>query len=341
MPNQSFKFGNTMIGVGSPCFIIAEIGINHEGDVEVCKQMIKSCADAGADAVKLQTSDPDENYHPDSVSYEVYKKSYLNEEQTAEVFNYARSLGLEVFTTSGLRTLEWVEKLAPSGYKISSGLLTHFHLVEQTVKKGRPVILSTGLSTYDDIDKMVQVFQKHDLADYAILQCTSLYPCPEEQIHLSAIRAIESRYGVVSGLSDHSISDDVPALAVAAGAKIIEKHFSLDPSREGFDHFISLDFEGFSRMVKAIRRAETLLGSPDKVLIDAIKEKRKNMERFVFSARKLTKGKAISMNDLLFLRAQNDKAALLSAAECETLFGKILLRDIDPIEPVLKQDVQG
>lgn len=340
MPSQSFKFGQKTIGAGQPCFIIAEIGINHEGDVEFCKQMVKACAQAGADAVKLQTSDPEENYHPSSESYEVYKKSFLDPEQTGEIFEYARSLGLEVFTTSGLRTLEWVEKLQPSGYKISSGLLTHFYLVEQTVRKGRPVILSTGLSAYDDIDKMVQLFEKHKLEEYAILQCTSLYPCPDDLLHLSAIAEIARRYDVVAGFSDHSVAIDTPAYAVASGAKIIEKHFSLDTTREGFDHFISLDFDGFKEMVRLIRRAETMSGRNDKVLSEAIKEKRKNMERFVFSSENLTKGKVVSITDLLFLRAQTKDFPLLSAAECEFLLGKTLLKDINYLEPITKNDVK-
>lgn len=341
MPNASFKFGNTMIGAGQPCFIIAEIGINHEGDTEYCKQMVKACAEAGADAVKLQTSDPDENYHPDTESYEIYKKSFLGPEQTGEIFEYARSLGLEVFTTSGLRTLEWVEKLEPSGYKISSGLFSNFYLIEQTVKKGRPVILSTGLSSYEDIDKAVAIFNKNGLEDYAILQCTSLYPCPDEQIHLSAIGEISRRYGVMSGLSDHSITKDIPALSVASGAKIIEKHFSLDINRAGYDHSISLDFDGFKEMVDLLRRAEALMGKPNKDLSPAITEKRKKMERCIFSSQKLTKGKVISIDDLLFLRAGDEKHNLLSASECHNILGKKIVNDMNALEPIKKVDVQN
>ncbi len=330
-----------MIGAGQPCFIIAEIGINHEGDTEYCKQMVKACAEAGADAVKLQTSDPDENYHPDTESYEIYKKSFLGFEQTGEIFEYAKSLGLEVFTTSGLRTLEWVEKLNPSGYKISSGLFSNFYLIEQTVQKGRPVILSTGLSAYEDIDRVVAIFEKNALKDYAILQCTSLYPCPDEHINLSAIDEIAKRYGVVSGLSDHSVTKDIPALSVASGAKVIEKHFSLDTSRPSYDHSISLDFEGFKDMVFMIRRAETLMGSSKKALIPEIEVKRKNMERFIFSSQKLTKGKVVSIDDLLFLRARSESQNLLSASECENLIGKEIVNDINALEPIKEKDVKN
>ena len=341
MPSKNFQFGKQYIGDDHPCFIIAEIGINHEGDLDTCMQMVKACADAGANAAKIQTSDPDENYHPDSESYAIYKQSFLGPESTDKVFKYARSLGLEVFTTTGLRTLEWVEKLNPSGYKISSGLIGHWYLVKQTLQKGRPIILSTGLSEYQDIDDMVEIFNSYELDDYAILQCTSLYPCPDEHINLSAINEIGSRYDVIAGLSDHSVAIDVPAYAVSAGAKIIEKHFTLDIKRPGFDHPISLDFQGFKDMVRLIRRAETLYGTDNRRLAPQVKEKKQKMERRIFSAQKLTKGKALSIDDLLFLRTERRDIELLSASKCESLIGKTLLEDVSALEPIRKNNVEN
>ena len=341
MPSKKMNFGNQHIGEGQPCFIIAEIGINHEGDVDTCIQMVKACAEAGANAAKLQTSDPDENYHPSTDSYNIYKQSYLGAEKTDKIFKYARSLGLEVFTTSGLRTLEWVEKLNPSGYKISSGLLKHAHLAEQTVRMGRPIILSTGLSEYADIDEMVAIFKKNDFDDYTILQCTSLYPCPDGHINLASINEIKEKYGVISGLSDHSVATDVPAYAVSAGAKIIEKHFTLDTKRKGFDHPISLDVDGFKEMVSLIRRAEALMGDANKNLVPEILEKREKMQRYIFSSQSLTKGKVISIDDLLFLRSQGESEKRLSASECDFLLGKKLLKDIEHLELIGQSDVEN
>lgn len=342
MPLSKIKFGNTYIGTGYPCFIIAEIGINHEGCIDTCVKMVKAAANAGADAIKLQTSDPDENYHPDTYSYEIYKKSFIGIEGTSKIFNYARTLGLEVFTTSGLRTLEWVDKLKPSGYKISSGLFSNFLLMEETIKKGRPIILSTGLSTYSDVDNMVDLFKKHNFDEYMILQCTSLYPCPEEHINLSSIETISNRYNVISGLSDHSTSTDVPAFAVAAGAKIIEKHFTLDTSRSSFDHFISLDEKGFRDMVNAIRRSEVLMGNGRKELLESVSIKRNDMGRFIFSSENLTTGHIITIDDVIFLRASSgNKSSLVSAANYKDIVGKTLKQDLNKLEPITVNDVKN
>lgn len=339
MPHRSFQFGKTHIGQGFPCFIVAEIGINHEGCVDTCLKMVKVAAEAGANAIKLQTSDPDENYHPSSTSYQIYQKAFLSPEETSKIFNYTRELGLEPFTTSGLKTLEWVEKLKPSGYKISSGLFSHRLLIEETVKKARPVILSTGLSTYEDIDGAVQIFEKHQLQAYAILQCTSLYPCEDKLINLSSVLRIINKYGAVTGFSDHSLGINTASYAVAAGAKIIEKHFSLDAGREGFDHKISLNYQGFKEMTGLIRHAEILLGQDDKKLDEKLIPVRERMERYIFSGNNLEKNHILKAEDLLFLRSDVHNKTGLSALHYESILGKKLNKNIDKLEPINMSDV--
>lgn len=338
---SSFQFGKTTIGKNAPAFIIAEIGINHEGDLAACMKMVEACAEAGADAVKLQTSDPDENYHPGSLSYDIYKKSFFGADETGKVFDYARELGLETFTTSGLRTLEWVDKLNPSGYKISSGIFSNELLIEKTIEKKRPTIISTGISAYDDIDNIVTLFKNADHKDYAILQCTSLYPCPDEEVHLNVIKSIEEKYQVLSGLSDHTTSIDVPSLAVAAGAKIIEKHFTLDKQREGYDHHISLDEKEFRQMVDLIRRAERLLGNDSKELTPELKTKRVQMARYIHAAQDLTKLDTITIDDLLFLRAQTPNDNLICASDYKKILGKKLATSLLHLDPINKNDVEN
>lgn len=336
---KNFKFGKREIGEGLPCFIIAEIGINHEGSFDECLKMVTAAAEAGADAVKLQTSDPDENYHPATQSYEIYKRAFFGPEETGKIFNFARSLGLEVFTTSGLKTLDWVEALNPSGYKISSGLFSHLLLIAETAKKGRPVLLSTGLSTYEDIDKAVKIFSDQRLDEYAILQCTSLYPCEEKKLNLSSIPYIVQKYAVIGGFSDHSISVDTPAYAVMCGAKIIEKHFSLNTNRKGFDHHISLNQSAFKEMVRLVRRAEILLGDPGKKLSDDLHSVRQSMERQIFSGNKIKKDSIVTRDDLLFLRSDPEKLAGLGAGDYMSIIGKTAKRNVNYLEPINISDV--
>ena len=144
---NTIKVGKRKIGNDQPVFVIAEIGINHEGNVKRCAQMIKAAADAGVDAVKLQTIDADANYVKGSESYKVFKGAELSVDETKEMFELAKSFGLEIFTTVGdFETLEWVNELNPCAWKISSGLITHLPLIERMAKLGKPALLSTGIS---------------------------------------------------------------------------------------------------------------------------------------------------------------------------------------------------
>src|SRR5262249_51834119 len=158
--------------------VIAEIGINHEGSVEACGKMITAAAGAGADAIKLQTVDPDESYAPGTASYALFSRAWLSPEATARMFGLARDLGMEPFTTSGdPATLDWVDRLRPAAHKISSGLLTHLPLIRRAAATGRSVIMSTGMSTLEDVDDAVAAAQG---APIALMQCTSLYPAPPD-----------------------------------------------------------------------------------------------------------------------------------------------------------------
>ena len=280
-------------------YVIAEIGINHEGDVEVCAEMIDSAAEIGVDAVKLQTIDAGSNYEVSTDSYKIFKSSELTRKETADMFNLAHSNGLDIFTTAGdTTTIEWVDQLNPSCWKISSGLLNHIPIIRHLASLQRPLLMSTGLANIDDIDLAVETIKSTGNDNISIFQCTSLYPAPINSLNLSTIRWLKKRYGYDVGFSDHSLGSDAAFLSVAAGATLIEKHFSLDPGRSGFDHGISLDPKGFKEMILRIRMAEEMMGQSEKNVSQSIQHMRDNFLRSIVAIDNITKGDIFSTKNI-------------------------------------------
>ena len=292
-------------------YIVAEIGINHEGNVNKCAQMIKDAVSSGADAIKLQTVNADNSYSKETESYKIFKKAEMSKYDTEKMFKYARKLGVEPFTTSGdLETLEWVNKLNPVAHKVSSGLLSCFPVLKYVSKLSKPIILSSGMSDHDEIDESIKIVQRYN-KQIILLQCTSQYPCPIKDLHLSTINFFKKKYLIPVGFSDHSLGIKNSVLAVAAGANVIEKHFTIDPKRNGFDHKISLSGKEFKKMVNEIRICELALGNTKKIISN---NKISNYHRCVAVSKKLKEGHKISLLDLLFLRF-NDNKGLISAKE--------------------------
>lgn len=255
---MTINFGSRKIGVGHPVFVIAEIGINHEGSLDVCLDMVRQAAWAGADAIKLQTVDPDENYVKGHPSWELFRTCALTQAETAEVFELSRELGMEPFTTSpDPATLHWIDKLGVPGHKISSGMMTNDVIIKKTCAMGKPVLISTGMANIEQIDHAVNIAKGTGNSDIALFQCTSEYPAPLDGLNLATMDWMQKRYHLPVGFSDHSEGIEAAIVAVSLGAVMIEKHFSLDCSRPGFDHKISLDPQGFKSLVEGIRAAES------------------------------------------------------------------------------------
>ena len=293
-------------------YVIAEIGINHEGSVDRCAEMIRASAKAGADAIKLQTVNASRCYAPDTESYKVFSEATLTEAETANMFQLARDCGVDVFTTSGdLQTLKWVDMLNPAAHKISSGLLSCAPIVKEACKFGRPVLMSTGMSGTATIDQSVEIARQSG-CQTALFQCTSLYPCPIKKLDLSAIGGLRKRYSVPTGFSDHSLGVHMAPLAVAAGARLIEKHITFDKNRSGFDHSISLETDDFAAMVTLVRQAERAMGQANKTVDDVIIQQAQQFERRLAAAHDLPAGHVITIDDLLFMRFSKNVDAIYS-----------------------------
>ena len=338
---NSFDFGSRKIGKGENVLIIAEIGVNHEGDFEKCAEMIEAAASSGADSIKLQSMDADQNYVVGSPSYEIFKGTEFSQDQTRKLFDLSRSLGMEPFTTVGdLPTLEWLDEIEPCGYKISSGLLTHIPMIKKIAEKKRPILLSTGLATISDIDLAISILEQSACQNYALFQCTSLYPPKNEFVNLSTIKWLEERYKVPTGYSDHTLGIDVPVLSVAAGAVMIEKHFTLDKNRQGYDHGISLEPSEFKEMVSKIRLTEVLLGQAEKMLPNEVQEKREMFNRTIVATKKIDKGDILSEANIAVRRPIPGKRGL-DPVHYDNIIGFRYTVDVNKDWPILAENVEG
>ncbi|MBL42054.1 MAG: N-acetylneuraminate synthase [Rhodospirillaceae bacterium] len=298
------------ISVFSPCYIIAEIGINHEGDVNKAIVLTKEAFKAGADAVKFQIVDPDLSYEEKSISYKLFKKSLLKANEYENLLKKFIHKG-DIFATPGdLKSLDLCEKLNINFYKISSGLLTNLPLIKEIKKTGKSIILSTGMASIEEIKTVVKNIQNKRKNNLAILHCVSVYPAAIGETNLNSIRYLNRKFNVITGYSDHVLNYKASLLAVAAGAKIIEKHFTLDNKARGFDHKISLDPKEFKNMVTEIRKIEKILGKNNKEPTKKELNKKLSLQRFCVASEKIKKGTKFDLNNIAFKRIINNKDAI-------------------------------
>lgn len=270
---MSFKELN--IG-GNHVFVIAELSANHGSNIEVAKETIRAAKRCGANAIKFQTytadtitirSDKDDFIVKGGTKwdgrtlYDLYAEAHTPWEWHSELFECAKEEGLVCFSSPFDKTaVDFLESLEVRIYKIASFEITDIPLIEYVASKGKPMILSTGIATLEDIELALEACRRVGNNEIALLKCTSSYPAPIEEANMLMIPEFEHRFGVLSGLSDHTMGSTVPVVATALGAKIIEKHFILDRSIGGPDASFSMNEQEFAEMVKAVREAEKAVG---------------------------------------------------------------------------------
>jgi pseudaminic acid synthase len=267
-----------MLGNQNGVFIIAELSANHNGSIETAIETIKAAKRAGADAIKLQTytadtmtidCDKDDFIIKGTIwegrnLYDLYQEAYTPWEWHETLFKVAKEEGLNCFSSPFDKTaVDYLETLDCPIYKIASFEITDIPLIEYTASKGKPIILSTGIATLEDIELAIATCRNVGNNQIALLKCTSSYPAPIEEANISMIPEFAKRFNVIPGLSDHTMGSTVPVVATALGAKIIEKHFILDRSIGGPDASFSMNEQEFTEMVKAVREAEKAVGVVD------------------------------------------------------------------------------
>lgn len=305
------------IGKGNPCFIIAELSANHNGDLEVAKETIRAAKRTGADAIKLQTYTPDtltidcdNDYFKieggtlwDGKSlYELYGEAFTPWEWHAELFKVAEEEGLICFSSPFDKTaVDFLEKLNVPAYKIASFEIQDIPLIEYTASKGKPIIMSTGIATEEDIQLAVDTCRKVGNNDIILLKCTSSYPAPLELANLKTIPDLQSRFNVEVGFSDHTYGHLAPVVATTLGATVIEKHFILNKEVGGPDADFSLDVDEFSQMVTAVRDTEKLLGAVSYDISEKVQKNRK-FARSLFIVDDVKKGEVVTEKNVRSIR---------------------------------------
>lgn len=326
-------------------YIIAEISANHNQDYNIAKEMVKAAFEAGANAVKIQTYTPDtmtldvknEYFMIDKGTiwdgknlYELYKEAYTPWEWQPKLKAYADELGLTLFSSPFDKTsVDFLEEMNVSAYKIASFEITDLPLIEYVAKKQKPIIISTGVATIGDIQEAVDTCKKAGNNQIVLLQCTSAYPAPLEDANLLTIPNLAQTFGVLSGFSDHTLGITAPITAVALGARVIEKHFILDRAMGGVDSEFSLNIDEFRDMVKAIRDTEKLLG---RVSYEMTPKKLKSREfsRSIFISNDIKKGEIFTEKNVQIVRPSNG----LPPKYISQVLGKIAQRDYKKGEPL-------
>ncbi len=299
------------------CFIIAELSANHGGDIEIAKETIRAAKRAGADAIKLQTYTADtitidvksdlfkisQGTHWDGqYLYDLYKKASLPWKWHKELFDLAKKEGLVCFSSPfDFTAVDFLEELNTPIYKIASFEITDIPLIKYAASKGKPIIISTGIATEEDIELAIKTCKEVGNNQITILKCTSAYPAKAEDVNLLTMVDIASRYNVNIGLSDHTTGIEAPVVAVSLGAQIIEKHFILDKKIGGADAHFSLDETEFTNMVKAVRTAEKMLGRVTYEM-DEKKAKSREFSRSLFVVKDVKKGELITKENVKSIR---------------------------------------
>ena len=305
---NSFKVSNFIIGKQFKTLIIAEIGINHEGNFSKCIEMIKLAAKSGANAVKIQTVDQKESYQKTTKSFEEFKGKDFSDIQIKKLIKLAKKLKIIFFSTPGdVKSLRRLIKLKIPIIKISSGLSNNYPLIREILKKKIPLIISTGLSDLKELIELRNFLKKFKFKKISILKCSSRYPVPFDEIEMENITQYKKIFKYPIGYSDHSLGTLTPSIAVAKGAQIIEKHFTINKKLKGADHKISLEPKEFFQMVNNIRCTEKILGSKKIKLSKYIKNNKNNFFRVMAARKNIKKGDKFNLENIKFIRASNKK----------------------------------
>ena len=349
---RELKIGKRKIGKQAPVFLIAEAGINHNGDLSTAKKMVDIAIKANVDAIKFQTfitqnlilktthkadyqkvsSDDDENF------YDMIKKYELTKNDFNILKNYCDENEIIFLSTPFDEiSVEWLEELHIPAYKISSGDMDNFPLLDLICSKGKPILLSTGMATLNEVKESIDFISSKGIEDIVVFQCTTSYPTSFDEINLNVIDTYKSEFpNVIIGFSDHYIGFEASIGAIAKGVKVIEKHFTLDKNMDGPDHKASMDPKNLIKWVNSVRKTEKLLGSyakiPSKTEIEIAKIARKS----IVSLRDLEIGEFVKTEDISIKRPGYG----VSPKEYNNIIGKQIKRKILKDTVILWEDLE-
>jgi len=332
-------------------FIVAELSANHGNNIDIAKETIKAAARAGADAIKLQTYTADTitlNSHNEYFTikqdtiwdgknlYDLYKDASLPWEWHKELMQTAKDEGLICFSSPfDISAVDFLEELNVPAYKVASFEITDIPLIEYMASKQKPIIISTGIATLEDIELAVNTCKSVGNEQIILLKCTSAYPADPREMNLLTINDLAERFNVLSGLSDHSLGITAPIVATSLGAVMIEKHFMLDASVGGADASFSLDEKAFTQMVNAVRETEQLLGNVTYELSQKSLRSRE-FSRSLFVAKDISKGEMFNSKNIRSVRPGFG----LHPKYLKDILGKRSTKDLKEATPLRLEDVE-
>lgn len=321
-------------------YIIAEVGPNHNGSLERALEMVDRIAETGVDAVKFQMTNPYELYSADSfkATYQVKNdradsaiemslRNQLSHEGHITVYNHCKELGIDYGCTAfDMDSLVFLDShFDLPYYKIASGEIFSMDMIDYIATKHKPIILSTGMATYEEIEKSLSLFNRNFKKDITILHCISNYPAKYEEVNLLNMLEIKKRFGYEVGFSDHTIGNECAIAAVAMGASVVEKHVTLDKTLPGPDHKASIDIDELASLVCSIRHIEQAIGVPVREFSDAQREISRVARKSIVSKHAIKKGDEITIDDICFKRPGTGFLPI----EIEKVIGKFALCDIE------------
>ncbi len=344
------KIGSRQIGLDEPCFIIAEAGVNHNGDIELAKKLIDAAKEAGADAVKFQTfkagsivaRDAEKAEYQiaatgNSSQYEMIQKLELCLDDFRDLKAHAEARGIMFLSTPfDMASSDLLESLDIPAYKMASGEITNIPLLRHVARKGRPVILSTGMAFMDEIKEAIDAMRDEGLREVIVLHCVTSYPAPMNELNLKALLTMMEELDLPIGYSDHSLGILAPVAAIAMGACMIEKHLTLDRTMEGPDHAASLEPDELSEMVNAIRAIESALGNGVKAPSPREKEIMVKVRKSIVASMPIPEGTVLTKDMLAIKRPGNG----LQPKELSDLIGMKTTRALDMDEQLGWEDVE-
>jgi len=335
-----------VLALGEPVYVVAEIGVNHDGDPEKARRLIDAAREAGADAVKFQAFDPVELVDAEAQTARYQSASTgevdqrrmleglaLSPECLAELRDYCARTGIDFLASAfGADQVEMLVGLGVGALKLGSGELTDPFVLDAARRSGLPLIASTGMAGRTDIDWAVARLAGSPLV---LLHCTSAYPAPDTELHLRVLPKLGERYGVPVGYSDHSLGDTAALAAVSLGAVLIEKHFTLDRNAAGPDHRASTEPDELARLIRRVRRVEVQLGDSDKVVRRVEDDARAVARKGLRTTRDLAAGHVLKPGDLTARRPLRG----LDPRNVDAVYGLKLTRDLAAGRPLTKDAI--
>lgn len=345
---SEFNIGDRPIGPNHPTFVIAEAGSNHNGDLEIAKELIDVAADAGVDAVKFQTFRAEGLYvddrelvdDPDESTYALLERLEKPYEWIPELYNHCMSRDVIFMSTPfDEQSAQELAAYVPA-FKVASFTLSHHPFLKKLAGFGKPIVMSTGGHNLEEIHEAVSVLQENGANDLVLLHCVSSYPTPLEEINVRAIQTLRDEFETLVGLSDHTTEPAIaPSLAVALGGSVIEKHFTLDNEMEGPDHEFALEPNELTEMIEGVRETELALGSGELDISSVEMGSVHSARRSLFAVRDINKGDTITENAVRALRPGNLDYKGLAPKYLEHIIGATATNSISRGDPITEDDV--